>query len=867
MDSDQKNGKKVSPQKKMSPGRRQYLEIKSSYKNELLLYRMGDFYETFDEDAHVLASVLGIALTERDVGAKKKSSLAGIPAHSIDNHIKTLIDADLTVVIAEQTSDPTESKGIVERAVVRIITPGTVLETSILDVGANSYLVSVCIENNSVGLAYLDITTSEFNTQTIKIDQLKAELERLQPREIIVHENDRLFLENILVAPKLLRFVEGSVIDFQDAIGILSGINISINDIREQSLAVKAAAMAYHHASGTQMGHLPQITALKFLFNDDFMLIDGRALRDLEIFTSNGDGKSLFECMNETETPMGTRLLRNWISKPLKNINKIKYRLDAVDLYVSNVDVHSSTVNLLKNISDVERILNRTRTFSCNPRDLISLKESLRQITNVSVVSHEILNTLSIPQGFPDNSKLINLLESTLFETPSNIPGDGSVIKNGYSKDLDELRDLLSDTSNAILALENNVKEKTGIKTLKIGFNRVFGYYIEVTRSHLLNVPDSFERRQSLVNSERFVTAELKELETKILSARDRVSVIEKNLFKSICTEVNSYSDSILHSANLIANIDVICSYANVAMGSGWIKPKVNTSFDIKIKAGRHPTVESNLGSTQFVPNDVDISHIGKRINVITGPNMSGKSTYIRQIGILCMLAQSGSFIPAESATIGLVDRIFTRAGLGDDISEGKSTFMIEMIETAEILNNATDSSLAIMDEVGRGTSTYDGLAIARAVVEYIHNSKRPGFRTLFATHFHEMADLSNHLPDVYNLKVAVSEDSDGITFLRTILPGGSDKSYGVHVAKLAGMPDEVINRSWDLLRDLENDINPTVHPLQMEMDLDNETYLKSKELADYLLASDLDLMTPIEALNVLNTLKSKLDSGDLNES
>jgi DNA mismatch repair protein MutS len=417
------------------------------------------------------------------------------------------------------------------------------------------------------------------------------------------------------------------------------------------------------------------------------------------------------------------------------------------------------------------------------------------------------------------------------------------------------------------LDLENNVKEKTGIKTLKIGFNRVFGYYIEVTRSHLLKVPDSFERRQSLVNSERFVTAELKELEAKILSARDRVSIIEKNLFKSICTEVNSYADAILHSANLIANIDVICSYANVAMRSGWIKPKVNTSFDIKIKAGRHPTVESNLGSTQFVPNDVDISHIGKRINIITGPNMSGKSTYIRQIGILCMLAQSGSFVPAESATIGLVDRIFTRAGLGDDISEGKSTFMIEMIETAEILNNATDSSLAIMDEVGRGTSTYDGLAIARAVVEYIHNSKRPGFRTLFATHFHEMADLSNYMADVYNLKVAVSEDSDGITFLRTILPGGSDKSYGVHVAKLAGMPDEVINRSWDLLRELENDINPTVHPLQMEMDLDNETYMKSKELADYLLSADLDLMTPIEALNVLNTLKSKLDSGDLNDS
>ena len=849
-----------SDHEKVSPGRKQYLDIKSSYKNELLLYRMGDFYETFDDDAVTLSSVLGVALTKRDVGSNRKSNLAGIPVNSLENYIKTLLDAGLTIAIAEQTSDPSEKKGIVDREVVRIVTPGTVFESSILDESKNSYVLAVYFARKDIGISWVDVTTGQFYAQEIQSNQLKLEIERLQPNEIVIFNVDKNFFEEINISNIPIRFIKENKTLYVDDQKFLNKFSDYIFRSEISKTSVLAAYLAYKHIESTLMGDLPQIKTINFETNEGYMTLDGRSLKDLEIFTSSGSGQSLFDCMNLTKTSMGTRLLRNWLSRPLYETKKINDRLDSVSLCLDNYNDRSLMLECLTNVSDIERLINRVISSISNPRDLISLKNSLISSSRLPNLSFQILKTLRMEDKFPDNSESIDLISLAIDDNPGVNPGDGNVIKSGFNQELDDLNSLLKDTSKAINILENKIKNETGIKNLKIGFNRVFGYYIEVTRSHLSNLPETFQPRQSLVNSERFITVELKELENKILSAKDKITVLEKQIYNEVCTDLVSYSDKILILSNMLAHLDVISSFALTSLEEGWVRPTVNRSLDIKIKHARHPIVEKSIPKGDFVPNHVDISESRKRICIITGPNMAGKSTYIRQIGIICIMAQSGSFIPAESGDIGIVDRIFTRAGLGDDISAGQSTFMVEMIETAEILNYATKSSLAIMDEVGRGTSTYDGLAIARAVVEYLHDSKIHGCRTLFATHFHEMADLTEVLPNVNNLKVSVSEETDGIVFLRTIIPGGSDKSYGVHVAKLAGMPKDVLNRSWGILKQLEHESNSTIHPLQIEMNLSDENEKNNQLLENKLLDANLDQMTPIEALNMLNMLKNEIN-------
>tara|TARA_Y100000590_G_scaffold147621_1_gene169464 strand:- start:2796 stop:5378 length:2583 start_codon:yes stop_codon:yes gene_type:complete len=848
--------KKSSSTEKISPGRKQYLEIKSSYQNELLLYRMGDFYETFDDDAITLSSVLGIALTKRDIGSKKKSNLAGIPVHSLENYIKNLLDAGLTIAIAEQTSDPTARKGIVDRSVVRIITPGTVFEPSILDETKNSYVLSLFFNDYEAGISWIDITTGEFRSTKVDLDKVNSEIERLQANEIITYKNDKPLLSKLGIDQIKIKFLDEEKISKIPDQNFLNQFKVDLSDV---DCSTFAAYLVYKHVSDTQMGFLPQINALTFENSDGYMILDGRTLEDLEIFDSKGTGKSLFECMNYTNTSMGTRLLRNWLSRPLNNVESINQRLQSVDICIQNYIERTQISDCLKRVSDIERLINRVITNVSNPRDLISLRDSLSVIPSLPNLTSEILETLKIQTKIPDNSRIINLINSSINDNPGNNPGDGNVIRRGFNIELDELSELLNDTGKTIIHMENTIKTQTGIKNLKIGFNRVFGYYLEVTRSQISNVPDYFQPRQSLVNSERYITTELKELENKILHAKDRVSVLEKEVFKSVCKDVSLESNKVLELSIILSHLDVITGIANASIELDWNKPKIDSSYNIKIKLGRHPMVEDSITKGDYVSNDVDITGDNKRINIITGPNMSGKSTYIRQIGVLCIMAQIGSYLPAKSAEIGLVDRIFTRAGLGDDISAGQSTFMVEMLETAEILNFATKKSLAIMDEVGRGTSTYDGLAIARAVVEFLHDSNLHGCRTLFATHFHEMANLSEFLPDVHNLMVSVSEESDGIVFLRTILPGGTNKSYGVHVAKLAGMPNDVIDRSWNILKQLETESNTTIHPLQMQMNFDNKIDKSNELFKEKLLEANLDQMTPIEALNMLNMLKNEI--------
>ena len=848
--------KKSSSTETISPGRKQYLKIKSSFQNELLLYRMGDFYETFDDDAITLSSVLGIALTKRDIGSKKKSNLAGIPVHSLENYIKNLLDAGLTIAIAEQTSDPSARKGIVDRSVVRIITPGTVFEPSILDESKNSYVLSLFFNEYETGISWIDITTGEFRSTKIELNKVNSEIDRLQANEIIAYKNDKHSLSQLGIDSKKIKFLDEEKIPKIHDKKFLKKFKIDLTDI---DCSTFAAYLVYKHVSDTQMGFLPQINSLIFENSDGYMILDGRTLDDLEIFNSKGIGKSLFDCMNYTNTSMGTRLLRNWLSRPLNNVEKINQRLQSVNISIENYIDRTQISDCLKKVSDIERLINRVITDVSNPRDLISLRDSLNIIPILPNLTYKILDTLNIQSKIPDNTAIINLINSSISDNPGTNPGDGNVIRRGYNIELDELSELLNDTGKTIIHMENTIKNQTGIKNLKIGYNRVFGYYLEVTRSQISNVPDYFQPRQSLVNSERYITTELKELENKILNAKDRVSVLEKEIFKSVCKDIAAESNKVLELAIILSHLDVITGIANASIVLDWIKPKVDNSSNIKIKLGRHPMVEESITRGDYVSNDVDITGDDKRISIITGPNMSGKSTYIRQVGILCIMAQIGSYLPAKSAEIGLVDRIFTRAGLGDDISAGQSTFMIEMLETAEILNFATKKSLAIMDEVGRGTSTYDGLAIARAVVEFLHDSNIHGCRTLFATHFHEMANLSEFLPDVHNLMVSVSEESDGIVFLRTILPGGTNKSYGVHVAKLAGMPKDVIDRSWNILKQFETESNTTIHPLQMQMDFDNKIDKVSDLLKKKLLEANIDQMTPIEALNMLNMLKNEI--------
>ena len=863
--------KKPVAGKKISPGRRQFLEFKAKYPDSLLLIRMGDFYEAFDDDAHTLSKVLGITLTARESGAGGKAPLAGIPHHSLDNHLGTLVSAGLKIAIAEQTSDPAKSRGLVERAVVRVVTPGTVIEPALLDQSTNNYLAAAVSDGERAGLAYVDISTSEFVTGEFPASDLKDELFRLSPAELIA---DSISLELVNVesdSQMAVRSLDESRLDTELSSARLlehfKAKTLEAFGCEKMPLAVIAASSVLDFVADTQFGAIPQLTSLRTESSNSYMKLDQKALRDLEVFSSP-TGKStaptLFRSLNFSKTAMGARSLRAWLTRPLLNPDDVQRRQEVVASFFEDQSSRSRVQSLLGQVSDLERLTNRVRTNTATPRDLASLRTGLIVIPElISALPEGVVPGGAVIGKLHSSTEAVELLKAAIPDEPSISVGDGSAIREDFNTELDEVRSLSGDARSSIAALEADHRETTGIKNLKIGYNRVFGYYLEVSKGNVHLVPDTFERRQTLVNGERFITPALKELESKILNARDRISELERDIFRRVCAEVAIHGSRIMETAKALGTLDALVGMSQAAAENGWVRPLVDDGTALEIEGGRHPVVESSLGPGRFVPNDLDLSNIDQQVMIITGPNMSGKSTYIRQAAVLVLMAQVGSFIPATKARIGIVDRIFTRAGLSDDISGGQSTFMVEMVETASILNQATSRSLAVLDEIGRGTSTYDGLAIARSVAEHIHNSPKLGCKTLFATHYHEMTELADQLPRAHNLRVAVAEEAGEVVFLHQIVPGGADKSYGVHVARLAGMPGAVVSRAWDLLEELENGSKSTSKPAGYQLQMPFGDPQVSNEVLDELKELDVANMTPIEAINALFRLQEQVKRSD----
>ena len=853
-----------------TPARKQYLKIKSDHKDEILLFRMGDFYETFDEDARIISRELEIALTSREMGKGHKVPLAGIPYHALESYLTRLINRGFRVAICEQTSDPASSKGIVDREVVRIVTPGTVVEDSLLQQRANSFLMSIVMRGDEAGISVVDITTSDFLTTQLKSDRIESEITRLSPKEILLGSewSDRITpsSNSVTTLVDISNFdPSNSVTKIKKFFGVDTLEPFGCDHL---PLATQASAAIIEYLEIHQKEALLGMTNLQTYSVDEFMVLDRQTRRNLELFLAgrwDASESSLFSVLDRTSTPMGGRLLQAWIGKPLLNVEEISIRQEAVSWFFDSETRRRSVIQLLKNISDLERLSTKVATRRATPRDLIGIVNSvsaipkLRELLNKGNDSKKIEFVRNI---FGNHSDLISLLSNALTDDPPITTGDGNSIRSGYSNKLDQLKDELTKNQKLMATLESDERDQTGIKTLKIGFNRVFGYYIEVSRSNLNSVPEHYIRKQTLVGGERYITPQMKELEAQILTGRNQISIMESEVFSDICDIVALEVATLKKSAEGLAIVDVLNSLAVIAQDQKYARPKLNHSGRIQIVEGRHPVVENITPQGMFISNDTDLNLEESQIIILTGPNMSGKSTYLRQVGLITLMAQIGSYVPAKSAEIGVVDRIFTRVGLQDDLTAGQSTFMVEMVETASILNQATRNSLIILDEIGRGTSTYDGLAIARSVAEYVHNNFNLGCKMLFATHYHEMTSLSNELPRAKNYHVSVTEDKGDVVFLRRIVEGGADRSYGVHVARLAGIPSVVINRAWEILRELEEDqgsvklsaSGDSIEGVQLSF-LDRPTHL-----AEEIREIEISDMTPLEAITKLYELQTKAD-------
>lgn len=847
-----------------TPARIQYLKIKDNYPNEILFFRMGDFYETFDNDAKILSKELQIALTSREMGKGNKIPLAGIPFHAIDNYLPQLINNGYRVAICEQTSDPKDSKGIVDRSVVRVVTAGTVIEDNLIDKNLNNFLMCLVTDDQSVGIAYIDITTCEFLTTEVPIEYLQSEIARINPKEIVVSNKSQFNFQN--QSSHIIR-EEHSVIPYLE-----SGEQILKNHFKVKSLevfgcsqldlATRASAGIISYVQKNQPLSIPNITNLKTFSTKAFMTLDSQTINNLELFKagrSESKNYSLYNILNFTHTPMGSRLLRNWISQPLLDINEIYQRSDTISEFKNSPKILKNISDQLETISDLQRLISKVNSGSANPRDLLAISSSLQGISKIKLIlkDSQIANFEWLNAALKSHSDIINLISSSINHDASTLIGNGKTIQKGFSKELDNLINISQNSQTSIANLENKEKGKSGIKSLKIGFNRVFGYYIEISKSNLSQVPEGYIRKQTLVGAERFITEELKIFEDEILNAKEKIENIENDIFKQICNQISLSIDSILDSAKGVSIIDVLYSLTTASTVNNYVKPTISNNLNLEINDSRHPVVEKLVPRNEYIVNDIKIGGNGNKINVLTGPNMAGKSTYLRQVGLITLMAQIGCFVPASSAEIGLVDRIFTRVGLQDDLSVGQSTFMVEMVETASILNNATSQSLILLDEIGRGTSTYDGLAIAQSVVEFIHNHPALQSKTIFATHYHEMIEVAENLENAKNLQVTVEENSGNIIFLRKIAPGGAGKSYGIHVADLAGIPKDIIERAKDLLQSFEKSTGPNKNHSESSKQL-SLIPSENHEIKRLLSKININEITPLQALTILDDLQEK---------
>ena len=859
----------------LSPMMKQYFEIKEKNKDCILFYRLGDFYEMFYDDAILASRELELTLTGRDCGQEERAPMCGVPFHSCEGYIAKLVSKGYKGAICEQTEDPKAAKGLVKRDIIRVITPGTVMEQSMLDESRNNYICSMYSSDKKIGICFCDISTGELYATDISGRDyyriLTNQLSSYSPREI-------LFGGDIINLKQLPEFIKSKL---SAGVEMLDDDKFELSLCREtveqqfpgemhlisdKPVVISSVGALINYLRETQMSGLERINHLEIYNESQYMRLDYNTQRNLELtqtMLSKTKRGSLLWVIDKTKTAMGKRLIRSWLDHPLMNISKINNRQSAVEELVNDTVLRLELTATLSGIYDIERIMTKIVYGSANARDLRSLCSAITDLPQISDLISGCQSSYMrmIYKDLDLLEDIHSLIDSAIVDDPPFSVREGGMIREGYNEELDIVNSDMNNSKDILSQIEAQEREKTGIPKLKIGYNRVYGYFLEVTNFYKNLVPDTYIRKQTLTGSERYITPDLKDLESRILGAKDRAIAMEYTLFETIRTTVSDNLERIQNTAKALATLDALTSLANVASDNRYVRPEVNQSTAIVIKDSRHPVVELLLRDSSFVPNDVNLDTKGERVDIITGPNMAGKSTYMRQIALIVLMAQIGSFVPASSAKIGIVDSIFTRVGASDDLASGQSTFMVEMNEVANIVKNATSKSLLILDEIGRGTSTFDGMSIARAVLEYCADKKKLGAKTLFATHYHELSVMEQLLDGVKNYSIAVKKRGDDITFLRRIVPGGADDSYGIEVAKLAGVPNTIINRAKEILADLESGKAETIIE---KVNVNEDTQLSlmgvaSSPVIDKLKSVDLNTLTPIEAMNLLYELKNMI--------
>ena len=868
----------------LTPMMQQYMKIKSENSDCILFFRLGDFYEMFFEDARIASEILGITLTGKNCGMTERAPMCGVPFHSCDGYIAKLVNAGYKVAICEQLQDPAECKGIVERGITKIVTPGTITIPDAFEDTKNNYLMCITRIGTAYSIAVTDVSTgelraTEFNSESAKTDLLN-ETVKFSPSEVVYNSTfgqDKFCLEFIKnrIKPFFQEF-SSEYNDFQKASELVTEHfegKYPKYILSENKSAVVSVATLLDYLSTVQMTDLKHINHIDFYKNSQDLGLDNVARYNLELIKTMRDGNkrgSLYGVLDKTDTSMGARLLADWIQQPLVSCGHITRRHDAVEELIKTPSLREGLKACLKKINDIERLVSKIEYSTVNGRDLLSLKDSAENFpefkTVIETAGSGLLKELSTDFDSLEDIRL--LIDCSIDEDAPLTIREGNIIKKGFDTELDEWKDARNNSGTKLAELEAREKERTGIKNLKVGFNKVFGYYIEVTKSNLDMVPEDYIRKQTLANAERYITEELKVLEDLVLRSNEKIVAREYSIFCNIRDKIKEQTERIQKTAKVIASVDVLCSFAETALKNNYVKPEIDTGNEITIKDGRHPVVEFFLKDAFFVPNDTYLDLDDNRLSVITGPNMAGKSTYMRQVAIIVLMAQMGSFVPASYAKIGIVDKIFTRIGASDDLASGQSTFMMEMNEVANIIDNATDRSLLILDEIGRGTSTFDGMAIAWAIIEYVSDRKKLGARTLFATHYHELTELESKLSGIKNYCIAAKKHDDDIVFLRKIVRGGADESYGIEVAKLAGISDQIVKRAKHILKELEKGENPTVksvkknknyHPDASEGQFEMPDFARD-EFIEEIKKIDVNVLSPIEAMNKLFELKNKAD-------
>lgn len=863
-----------------SPMMQRYLETKEEYKDCILFYRLGDFYEMFFEDAITASRELELTLTGKDCGQEERAPMCGIPHHAAEIYVSRLINKGYKVAICEQLEDPKTTKGIVKRGVIRVVTPGTLVESNMLEERKNNYIMSIYKTGIYFGISICDISTGEFYSAEIKDNNnfpiLLDEIARYTPSELVINsmmancldEMNKIKerFENVYITKFNDKFFSEELNNINLRFNVVDNNERKIENLAEKKLALSSINALVQYIEDTQKTSLDHINKITIYNLSKYMALDINARRNLEITEKMRDKSkkgTLLWVLDKTSTSMGGRLLRRWLNDPLVDVDEINRRLNAVKELKDDIILRSEVIENLKKVYDIERLAGKMAYGNANARDMVTLKNSLFKLPEVKQILKNCKSDLlkGLYEKLDELQDIYQLIEKSIVEDPPMTIKDGGIIKLGYDEEIDKLKTAQTEGKTWLVQLEAEEKEKTGIKNLKIGFNKVFGYFIEVTKSYLDQVPDRFIRKQTLTNAERYITEDLKNLENQILGAEEKVINLEYNAFVEIREEISKNVTRLQTTSEVISSLDVLTSFAQVAEDFNYCMPVVDSSGTIDIKNGRHPVIEKILGEGVFVENDTFLDKGDNRLSIITGPNMAGKSTYMRQVALITLMAQCGSFVPAESANIGVVDKIFTRVGASDDLSMGQSTFMVEMMEVATILKEATPNSLVILDEIGRGTSTYDGLSIAWAVAEYIADKQKCGAKTLFATHYHELTELENKIEGIKNYSIAVKEKGEDIIFLRKIVRGGTDESYGIHVARLAGVPKVVTQKANEILRSLEKKnilTGKKQDKKQVEGQFDMYNY-KLAEIAHEIDKVNLNELTPIDALNTLVRIKEKM--------